>query len=268
MKRIIFIAAAFAAGSHARAQWAVIDAANLSQSISNYAALVQQIAKQGQEITNQVQQIQLMTDELNRLGKMSDYLGVVGSPQLEIDIGTPSQMQTWDANLASVNGTGLFGDTRGGIYTPVASTYTDFNGDSVARDPSLYKPNQELTASVDNFKSVQSDVYTRRTALRQAISQTSAALEAATTDAQEKKLADTLNAEYGELASIDSEVMLGAMEVQVKASEAVAMNAAQEQSGTESRTQLAQQESDKLTTTFQPTYSCILQYVNEEPYQQ
>lgn len=268
MKRFFIAISLLGFGVHARAQWAVIDAANLTQSISNYAALVQQIAKQGEQITNQVQQIQLMTDQLTRMGRMADFLSVAGAPQLEFDIALPTQMQTWDANLATVTGTGLFGDTREGIYTPVAATYSDFNGQAVSRDASLYKPNQDLTASVDNFKSVQADVYTRRTAIRQAIAQTTAALQGATTDAQERKLADTLNAEYGELASVDAEVMLGAAEVQVKASEAVAMNSAQSQAGTESQTQLAQQESDKVTSTFKPTYACILQYVNEQPYQQ
>lgn len=267
MKKLALLSLCLAAAVHVRAQWAVIDAANLSQSITNYAALVQQITKQGVEINNQMLQIQQMAEELNRLGSMADFTVIAGFPGLELDLTTQTSLQTWDGNLSGVTGSGLFGDTRGGVFTPVGSTYVDLTGNTVNRDPSLYKPSQAITAAVDNFKTVQSADYARITALRQGIAQTSSALQGATTDAQEKKLSAVLEAQYGELASLDSEVMLSAAEIQAKASEAAAMKSAQGQADTESRTQNEQEEALAITNTFKPNYASVLQYVSEQPYQ-
>ena len=261
MKPLFFILAALAAGSQCRAQWAVIDAANLTQSITNYAGILQQIS-------NQAQQIQQSQDMLNRLGNMGNFTAIIGFPTLQGDQTLPTQMQTWTMNLNGVTGAGLFGDTRDGIYTPVSDHFTDFDGTSVARDPTLYKPAQGIPASVNNFEAVQTDVYARRAQLRQAIAQTSAALQAATTEAEEKKLSAVLNAQYGELASVDAEVMLSAAEVQAKAAEATAMTGAKGQADMESRTQLSQDEAQRLTTTFQPSYASVLQNVTEQPYQE
>ena len=135
MKLLFFILAALAAGSQCRAQWAVIDAANLTQSIANYAGILQQIS-------NQAQQIQQSQDVLNRLGNMASVTAIVGFPTLQGDQTLPTQMQTWTVNLSGVTGAGLFGDTRNGVYTPVSDHFTDIDGTSVSRDPSLYKPAQ------------------------------------------------------------------------------------------------------------------------------
>jgi hypothetical protein len=260
MKRLIFILLSFVAGSQCRAQWAVIDAANLGQAISNYAGIMQQIS-------NQAQQIQQGQDMLGRLGNMANVTAVVGFSALKIDLTLPTQMQTWTVNLNGVTGAGLFGDTRDGVYTPVSDHYANYDGTSIHRDPSLYKPAQGLTASVDNFESVQADVYARRTQLRQGITQTSTALQAATTEAEEKKLSAVLNAQYGELASLDAEVMLSAAEVQAKAAEANAMTGAKGQADTESQTQLTQDEAQRITSTFKPSYASVLQNVTEQTYQ-
>jgi hypothetical protein len=260
VKKLIFILLSFAAGSHCYAQWAVIDAANLTQSITNYAGILQQIS-------NQAQQIQQTQDMLNRIGSMANVTAVIGFPALQVDLTLPTQLQTWTGDLTGVTGAGLFGDTRNGVYAPVSDHYTDFDGTNVSRDPSLYKPAQGVTASLNNFESVQADVYARRTQLRQAIAQTSTALQAATTEAEEKKLSAVLNAQYGELASLDAEVMLSAAQVQAKATESAAMTGAKGQADSESRTQLAQDESQRITTAFKPSYASVLQNVTEQPYQ-
>ncbi len=260
MKRLILILLSLAAGSQCRAQWAVIDVANLAQAITNYAGILQQIS-------NQAQQIQQSQDLLNRMGNMANVTAVVGYSGLQVDLSLPTQLQTWTGDLNGVTGAGIFGDTRDGVYAPINGQYSNFDGSSISRDPSLYKPAQGITASLNNFEAVQADVYARRTQLRQAIAQTSAALQAATTEAEEKKLSAVLNAQYGELASIDAEVMLSAAQVQAKATEAAAMNNAKGQADTESRTQLSQNEAQQITNTFQPSYSSVLQNVTEQPYE-
>ncbi len=248
------------------AQWAVIDAANLQQSIVNYGVMVQQIAKQAEQITNQVRQIQQMEDQLKRMGNMANVKAIVGFPEFKLDLNLPTKIRTWAESLSTVDGTRIFGDTRGGIFRAVAGEFPNFEGGMIAREADAYKPVQEITAKVDEFKDVQTDVYARRAELKKAIAQTSDALQAAETDAEEKKLEAVLNGQYSQLAALDSEVGLSAAEIQVKAAESTAMTQAQSEADAEARRKLAQEEAQKIGTTFKPIYDHILLYVKEQPF--
>ena len=245
------------------AQWAVIDVANIQQSAMNYAALTQQISNQASQITNQIQQIQQFEAQLKRLGNMADVKALVGFPEFRLDLNLPSKVKTWADGIARVDGRGIFGDTRGGIFTPVTPTYSDFDGATVSRDPAGYKTAASVTETVDEFKTVQTDVYTRRENLKRAIAATSEAMQAAETEAEQQKLAAVLEAQYGQLAAVDSEVALSAAQVQVRAAESVAMGNAQSEAEAEARKKLAQQEAAKVTAVFKPKYECLLQYVTE-----
>ncbi len=240
MKILFLLILSLAFVSRGLAQIPVTDVANLSQNIVNYAAMIQQLANQAQQIGNQVQQIQQMEDQLKRLGNMANIKALVGFPAFKLDLNLPSKIKTWAENVARVDGRGFLGDTRDGIFLAIAK--------------------------VDNFKDVQADVYVRRENLRQAIGQTSDALQAADTDAEEKKLAAVLNAQYSQLAELDSEVSLSAAEVQVKAAQSTAMASAQSEADAETRRTLAQQEAGKIGSTFKPNYDSILLYVREEPF--
>jgi len=236
----------------------------LTQSVQNYAAIVEQLSRQATQISNQVKQIEQAETQLKRMGDMAAYTHLVGFSQFQLDVSLPTHMQTWSSGISNVDGTGMFGDTRSGMYAPVSPTYLDWSGTSVARDATLYKPSQDVMASVNDFQSVQSDVYQRRSTMKAAIAQTSLALQAATTEAEQQKLAALLSAQYGELAAVDSEASLSAAEVQVKTAESNAMATAQNTAATETRSELAQQEITKASTVFKPSYDCLLQYVTEK----
>jgi len=245
------------------AQWAVLDVPNLTQSIANYAALTEQIAKQAAQISNQVQQIQQFETQLKRMGDMANVKSLVGFSEFKMDLNLPTKIKTWADGVSRVDGRGLFGDTRGGMFREVSAEFKDFDGVTVERDATVYKRAQGMTATVDEFKAVQGDVYTRREDLKRAIGRTSEALQAAETEAEEQKLQAVLNAQYGQLSAVDAEVALSAAEVQVKAAESVAMGDAQSEADAEARRHLSQQEVKKLSTTFKPNYECMLQYVTE-----
>ena len=245
------------------AQWAVIDVASVQQSAMSYAALVEQLSKQATQITNQVRQIEQFETQLKRVGDMAKVKNLVGFSEFSADLKLPTKIKTWSAGLAGVDGRGLFGDTRGGIFREIAGEFRDFDGRTVERDAKVYKEAHDLVATVDQFKVVQNDVYQRREDLKRAIARTSEAMQASETEAEQKKLEAVLNAQYGQLSAVDAEVALSAAEVQVKAAEANAMTNAQSESDAEARGRLAQQESKKLSTTFKPQYECLLQYVAE-----
>jgi type IV secretion system protein TrbJ len=247
-----------------RAQWAVFDVAALQQNITNYAALVEQLARQAEQIGNQIQQIRHMEDHLRRMGDMADVKAIVGFPEFHVDVRFPSKIRRWDETIVLVDGSGIFGDTRGGVFQPIDIEFPGFDGKPINRTPQIYKPTHEITVRVDNFREVQADVYERRADLRDAIARTSEALQAATTEAEAKKLEAILNAQYSQLGALDSEVLLTAAEIQVKAAESEAVFSAQEEADAEARGALARQEAEKLGDAFKPIYDSILRYVKEE----
>lgn len=264
MKRAITVLViALGAASRSDAQWAVFDVANLQQSVVNYGAMVEQLAKEAEQIANQVRQIQQMEDRLKRMGNMADIKNVVGFPELSLDLNLPTRIRVWAGRVA--NGRGIFGDTRGGVFRTIDDQFSDFDGGVIARDVEAYRPQQEIAAKVDEFKEVQADVYARRDELKKAIARTTEALQAAETEAEEKKLEAILNAQYSQLAALDSEVALSAVEIQVRAAEKVVMNSAQDEADAEARRKLAQEEAKKVTTAFTPQYGCLLQHVTEKP---
>lgn len=262
---VVFMLLAVAPVMHA--QWVVLDAANLSQNVTNYAAMVEQLARQAQQISNQVHQIQQMEDSLKRLGNMADIKSVVGFPEFKMDLDLPTKVTTWAEGGIQADGRKIFGDSRGGVFQPVAAEFPDFDGGAIVRDDEAYKSAEEITRKVDEFKEVQADVLTRREALKRAIGQTSEALQAAQTEAEETKLQAVLNAQYSQLAAVDSEVALSAAEIQVRAAESGAMTNARREADAEARRKLAQQEGQKIGHTFKPIYDSILLYVKERPFQ-
>ncbi len=267
MKTTLLLASVLTMGaSSGLAQWAVIDAANLQQSAVNYAALVEQLSNQATQITNQVRQIQQFETQLKRMGDMANVKDLVGFPEFRTDLNLPTQIKTWAQGVARVDGRGLFGDTRGGIFREVSPDFRDFDGAVVERDPAVYKDAHDMAVTVDEFKVVQSDVYKRREDLKHAIARTSEALQAAETEAEQKKLEAVLNAQYGQLTAVDAEVALSAAQVQVKAAESAAMSTAQTEADAEARRRLAQQEARKLSAAFKPRYETMLQYVIEKPF--
>ncbi len=264
MKKLIAIVILAVAGAiPASAQMVVLDMPNLMQSILNYAAMGQQIAKQAIQIKNQIDQIRQFETQLNRMGDMGNFRNLVGFSDFRTDLNMPTQIRTWADGLNRVDGSGLFGDTRSGVFKPVNAQFTDFDGRQIDRDPQIFKESHDMAVTVDEFKAVQSDVYSRRENLKRAIATTSEAMQAASTEAEQQKLQAVLNAQYGQLSAVDAEVALSAAEVQVKAAEAAAMNNAQTEADAEARRRLAQQEATKITTAFKPRYECLLQYVTE-----
>jgi len=85
---VLFLSTASAAPSFG--QWAVFDFANLTQSITNYLALTQQISNQATQISNQMQQIRQFESQLQRMGDMASFRNLVGFAQFRADLNSPT----------------------------------------------------------------------------------------------------------------------------------------------------------------------------------
>lgn len=253
----------FVAVSSASAQWAVIDASNLKQSVMNYAALVEQLANQAEQISHQLRQIEQFETELRRMGDMASVKVIVGFPEFRIDLERPTKITPWVDRRILVDGSGLFGDTRGGTFREIAWEFPNYDGDPVARAPDIYRQEHDMVVTVDEFVTVQQDVLSRREALKVAIANTSEALVAADTVAEQQKLEAVLNAQYSQLVAVDAEVAQSAVQVQVKAAETAALDSAQTKAEAEAHRRLAQAEAEKISAAFKPRYESMLQFVRE-----
>src|SRR5688500_1086522 len=136
---LLLLLLAWSGTAPALAQWAVVDAVNLQQSVTNYAAMVEQLSRQATQIANEVRQIQHFETQLKRMGDMANVKTIVGFQEFRIDLDLPSQIQTWSKGLRNVDGRGLFGDTRGGMFRAIEPEYPDFDGETMDRSPAIYK---------------------------------------------------------------------------------------------------------------------------------
>ncbi len=184
----LLLAVAGVVAAPCSAQLATFDFANLSQSLTNYMALTEQISNQATQISNQIQQIKHVETQLARMGDMASVRSLVGFSEYRADLGLPNRVKVWSDTLARIDGSGFFNDTRGGIYFSVGAQFSDYDGGQIDRDPVIFKQAHEMTATVDEFKTVQSDVYRRREDLKAAIARTSEAMQAASTEAEQQKL--------------------------------------------------------------------------------
>lgn len=271
MKLIVPFIFLLALGSTARAQLFVFDPANLAQATIQYGALVHQISNQAAQISNQIQQIQQLTTQirqfdtqLSRLGDMSAIKNLIGFGQLREDLSLPTQLEAWADRLKKVDGSKILQDSRGGLYTVLTTTFEDFDGATVERETERYKSTEVVIANVDNFVAVQKDILTRRAELKKAIEVTTDAVRNAATVAEEQKQQAILEAQYDQLASLDSEIQISAAEIRAKVAEADAMKKAQDKAESETRSHMNQQEGDKVSKAYTPYYGCMLQYVKEK----
>lgn len=271
MKLILPLTLLLAVGSIARAQLVVVDPANLAQAVSQYSALVQQISNQATQISNQIQQIQQLTTQirqfdtqLSRLGDMAAIKNLIGFGQLKVDLSLPTKLEAWADSLKKVDGSKILQDTRGGLYTALTTSFEDFDGATVERDAERYKSAEVVITNVDNFVAVQNDILTRRAELKEAIEVTTEAVRNAATVAEEQKQQAILEAQYDQLATLDSEIQISAAEIRAKVAEAEAMKKAQEKAEAETRSHTNQQEGDKVSKAYKPYYGCMLQYVKEK----
>jgi type IV secretion system protein TrbJ len=257
----IALALAGAAAPSAFAVYPVIDAAGLKQSIVNYAALTRQLTNQATQIRQQLQQIQQFETELKRMGDMATYKKLVGFDELRADLDFKSHAQAWADGLVRVDGRGLWGDTRGGVFVAIEAQFPDFDGKVVVRAPGVFKEAHAVVAAVDEFKAVQADILARRDALKRAIARTGEAMQAASTAAEQQKLQAVIEAQYGQLAAVDGELTQSAAAIQAKLAEGAAMERARQQAEVETRRHLVAQEADKMTEVFRPATGSALRLV-------
>ncbi len=142
---------------------------NLVQSATNYAVLVEQLSKQAMQISNQVQQIAQYETQLKRMGDMANVKSLVGFSEFRADLALPTKIKTWADGMTRVDGSGpVWRHPWRSVSWGLRPEFRGFDGETIERDATVYKEAHDMAVTVDEFKTVQSDVYKRREDLKRA----------------------------------------------------------------------------------------------------
>jgi hypothetical protein len=211
MKKLItIIASAALLGITGRAQWIVYDPTMNVQQILNEA---RNMAQYVQMVDNQVQQITQLSAQLQQLeqynqafGNPAQILNVIGTSAATTDLTQTPLGLTISAVEQSANGTAALTYDAKGLYNEIGASFTTPSGNSVQRNTAEYKPNEAINNATANYSTVTQDVLQRRQALKDAIAQTTEALQSATTASEVQKLTGVLIGQQAALAATDKEV--------------------------------------------------------------
>ena len=211
MKKLVALtAAALSLAISARAQWIVYDpTVNTEQIISE----VENMAEYVDMVDNQVQQISQLTEQIQQLeqynkefGDPSQILHVTGVSAVTADLTQTSLGQTIGAVEHLSDGIGALTYDANGLYHQIGATFTTPSGNQIKREAADYKPYEAVNNATENYTNVTADVLQRRQALKDAIAQTTEALQSATTASEVQKLTGVLIGQNAALAATDKEI--------------------------------------------------------------
>ncbi|MGC4015091.1 MAG: type IV secretion system protein [Luteolibacter sp.] len=221
MKRIIIITGLAMIGlspDKAKAQWIVEDPAAIAQSATEHLA---EIAKFKEMIDKQVKQIDLLTSQLDQItayvdafGDPSSLLNITGTDKIISQLRLPSSGQLLgDLQRASSGATSLT-NTSGGLFRSIESI--NISGVEVPRHEELYRKYGALEDTETNYRTVHEESADRIKTLKEDISDTTRALQSATTDAEVQKLQGTLASQNAQLTALQGDVQNAATQVLVQ----------------------------------------------------
>ena len=172
-------------------------------------------------IDKQVEQIDLLTSQLNQVtayvdafGDPSSLLNITGADKIISQLRLPSSGQLLgDLQRASSGATSLT-NTSGGVYRPIESIH--INGVEVPRHDELYRKYGALEDTETNYRTVHEESADRIKTLKEDISDTTRALQSATTDAEVQKLQGTLASQNAQLTALQGDVQNAATQVLVQ----------------------------------------------------
>ena len=202
----------------AHAQFIVNDPVAVAQSAVQHAIELGQYVEM---VSNQVEQINLLTSQLSEVtayveafGDPSSLLSITGADQIIGQLRLPSSGQLLgDLQRASSGATSLT-NTSGGLFRPIESI--DISGVQIPRHEELYRKYGALEDTESNYRTVHEESADRIKTLKENISETTRALQSATTDAEVQKLQGTLASQNAQLAALQGDVQNAATQVLVQ----------------------------------------------------
>lgn len=202
----------------AHAQFIVNDPVAVAQSAVQHTI---ELAQYVEMVSNQVEQINLLTSQLSEVtayveafGDPSSLLSITGADQIIGQLRLPSSGQLLgDLQRASSGATSLT-NTSGGLFRPIENI--DISGVQIPRHEELYRKYGALEDTESNYRTVHEESADRIKTLKENISETTRALQSATTDAEVQKLQGTLASQNAQLTALQGDVQNAATQVLVQ----------------------------------------------------
>lgn len=221
MKRIIIITGLAVIGlspDKANAQFIVEDPVAIAQSAVQHSI---ELAQYVEMVSNQVEQINLLTSQLNEVtayveafGDPSSLLNITGADKIISQLRLPSSGQLLGELQRASSGATSLTNTGGGLFRPIESI--NISGVEVPRHEDLYRKYGALEDTESNYRTVHEESADRIKTLKEDISDTTRALQSATTDAEVQKLQGTLASQNAQLAALQGDVQNAATQVLVQ----------------------------------------------------
>lgn len=221
MKRIILITGLAVIGlapNKANAQFIVEDPAAIAQSAIQHTI---DLAKYVEMISKQVEQINLLTSQLNQItayvdafGDPSSLLSITGADQIIGQLRLPSSGQLLGNLQRASSGATSLTNTSGDLFRSIENI--NISGVEVPRHEELYRKYGALEDTEANYRTVHEESADRIGTLKESISDTTRALQSATTDAEVQKLQGTLASQNAQLTALQGDVQNAATQVLVQ----------------------------------------------------
>lgn len=209
-KLIIIVAIALPVTFTTRAQMVVYDPiVNIEQILNeaeNIAEYVDMVDNQVQQITQLGSQLQQLENYNQAFGNPASDVNITGTSAVTSDLTQTPLGLTISTVENNSDGTGAFTYNANGLYFQIGATFSTPSGNSIQRNAADYKPNQAINNATANYTNVAADVLQRRQALKDAIAQTTQALQSATTASEVQKLTGVLISEQAALDATDKEI--------------------------------------------------------------
>ena len=210
MKKLFVTLALAIIGASSHAQWIVYDPVSNIQQILDET---ENLAEFGSMVDNQVQQISELSQQVQQLEQYNQAFGnpalvvnVTGTSAVTADLTQTPLGLTISTVENSSDGTAAFTYDANGLYHQIGATFTTPSGNSIQRNAADYKSNEAINNATANYTNVTANVLQRRQALKDAVAQTTEALQSATTASQVQKLTGVLIGQNSALAATDKEI--------------------------------------------------------------
>ena len=209
MNRSLLILVLAGLAPSVRAAWVVFDPTVNAQLIMSTA---QEVAKFVEVIGKQVEQLRSLQEQVNTLHHYVDLFGdparvrPASLPDVARDLNTPPAGLGLDGLFGAVDPDQAMRDTGFGLHSAIGTTFITPRGETVGREPVLYRDVAASQRTLANFVAVAADARTRRASLKAELARTAESLARATTDAEVQKLSGTLDVLGTALQSLDHEV--------------------------------------------------------------
>lgn len=192
----------------------VIDYTHVATSQLNQALNYVQYA---QEVSQSYTQIQNQVEELKRLGDAGAIFKLTGVDGLYEDLmKTQTVLEGADLEklLGNIKGDEILGTDLNGLFGEIGKEFKVSGGDTIERDGDLYKPEAAIQKQVAEYRRSKEEIGNRRMELKSKIGEAMADLQGASTEAEVQKQKAVVDALQGELASVESEAIQAASDME------------------------------------------------------